>query len=283
MNQNRTKGRLLSLGSDYRSHRLKSVLESVEGFGASIVAIGVARAWLSLQTGIVAAFDTAPFPDHDLAWLRSAAIVVASAALSLVRLGPRFASVRRVLCCTLGLLGALLYCAGLYLVPADTVGSVAVAMALAVLFCWMLRIWCEDNCSSDLRTLLIRLCLSFVVQYLFYSVVYLVPSPVQRLVAILSPLLVMGCLAVAPQRTQTPLTSCFVFSNTSDNKNKDTGGSMPLVNVATLGIVIAACCASHGLLFGFSETVTGVWLLGSLVIAGIVLGAATALSGASLF
>ena len=58
MDLNQTVDRRPSSGSGdvRRSHHLEFVFESVEGFGASIVAIGLARAWLSLQTGIVAAF-----------------------------------------------------------------------------------------------------------------------------------------------------------------------------------------------------------------------------------
>lgn len=275
-------------GDVRRSHHLEFVFESVEGFGTSIVAIGLARAWLSLQTGIVAAFDTSFFPDPDLVWVRPVALVAFSTAFAFVRLGPRFASMRRQVCLALGLAGTLLYCAGLYLLPIGGAGSAAATVALTALFCWALRVWCEDNCSPDLRTILIRLCLSFVVQYLFYSIVYLMPGPVQRLVAACSPLLIMGCLCVAPHRDRMPSDSggaaAPLASRMPDAASEGASRrALTPVNIITLGIVIAACCASHGLLFSFSQTVSGVWLLGSLVIAGIALGAATSLRGRSLF
>ena len=50
------------------------------------------------------------------------------------------------------------------------------------------------------------------------------------------------------------------------------------LGIAALAFVIVASCASHGLLFSFSEKVTGTWLLGSLVMAGICLFAAVTLS-----
>lgn len=290
MDLNQTVDRRPSSGSGdvRRSHHLEFVFESVEGFGASIVAIGLARAWLSLQTGIVAAFDTSFFPDPNLVWVRPVALVAFSAAFAFVRLGPRFASMRRQVCLALGLAGTLLYCAGLYLLPIGGAGSAAATVALTALFCWALRVWCEDNCSPDLRTILIRLCLSFVVQYLFYSIVYLVPGPVQRLVAACSPLLIMGCLCVAPHRDRMPSDSggaaAPLASRMPDAASEGASRrALTPVNIVTLGIVIAACCASHGLLFSFSQTVSGVWLLGSLVIAGIALGAATSLRGRSLF
>ena len=293
MDLNQTVDRRPSSGSGdvRRSHHLEFVFESVEGFGASIVAIGLARAWLSLQTGIVAAFDTSFFPDPNLVWVRPVALVAFSAAFAFVRLGPRFASMRRQVCLALGLAGTLLYCAGLYLLPIGGAGSAAATVALTALFCWALRVWCEDNCSPDLRTILIRLCLSFVVQYLFYSIVYLVPGPVQRLIAVCSPLIIMGCLCIAPHRGSVPSGSeggnALLASRMPDPDAAALGKSprqtLTPVNIVTLGIVIAACCASHGLLFSFSQTVSGVWLLGSLVIAGIALGAATSLRGRSLF
>ena len=279
------------------SPNLDLVFGSIEGFGASIVAIGCARAWLSLQTGIVAAFDTSLSVGSGLNWIQSVALIVASIALSLVKLGPRFAARRKQICLAVGLLGVLIYIAGLYLTPKGTAGAVAVAAASIALFCWMLRLWCEDNCSADLRTVLVRLCLSFVVQYLFYSVVYVVPAPAQQLVAVCSPLFIMGCLSVAPTVPR-PRSGVVVGGNgavgdgatvvsadggTPVAGTRQTGKTLTPLNVITLGIVIAACCVSHGLLFSFSETVSGVWLLGSLVIAGVALGAAVTLHDRSLF
>ncbi len=260
------------------SPNLAFIFRAIDGFIPSIVAIGCTRAWLSMQTGLVAMYETSLAPDILDGWVQAIALVVASILLSFVKLGPFFAAHRKAVCLALGVLGAAAYATGLYATPQSSAASVAVAVVLIVLFCWTLRVWCEDNCSSDLRAVLARLCLSFTVQYLLYSILFLVPPTVQHIAAIGAPLLIMGCLALKPRDP----TGCPV--ETEEESALPSGGQRRLTpfNIATLAVVIAACCASHGLLFGFSETVSGVWLLGSLIIAGISLVAVIALREDSL-
>lgn len=263
--------------SDAPSH-LELLFKSADGFGASIVAIGCARAYLSLQTGIVAMYETSLSPGSNLDWIQPLTLVVAIVALSVVKLGGRFAAHRKALCLALGFAGTVVYALGLA-APSGSAVLIASAILSIMLFCWMLRLWCNDNCSSDLRLVLVRLCLSFIVQYLFYSVVYLVPVPVQCIIATCSPFFIMGCLSCVPRTESAPSPN---LSTDTPRREKDIWILSPL-NIATLGIVIVACCASHGLLFSFSETVSGVWLLGSLVIAVISLAAVMTLRKRSLF
>lgn len=271
-----------------KSPWLGLVARAVNGFGLSIIAIGFARAWLSFQTGIVASFDTSIALVDGLEWARSLTLVLATALLSFVRIGPKFEKNRTACSLALGALGAALYAVALYVVPDGTTANSILAVALVTLFCWMLRLWCEDNCTADMRVILVRLCLSFLAQYLLYSVAFLVPGPVQQVIAIATPLLIMACLATRPRPG-------VIGEFPADEPGRPakqgpaqitTTATMPSfgpLGIAALAFVIVASCASHGLLFSFSEKVTGTWLLGSLVMAGICLFAAVTLRARALF
>ena len=53
-------------GPTGRTSMLQTVFSAINGYCGSIVAIGFVRAWLSFQTGIVNAYETAIVPNELL-------------------------------------------------------------------------------------------------------------------------------------------------------------------------------------------------------------------------
>ena len=263
-------------GPTGRTSMLQTVFSAINGYCGSIVAIGFVRAWLSFQTGIVNAYETAIVP-NELLLGRPFAIIVACLALCFVSFKNHFVRHRRALCLGIGVSSSICYGVALALGSDAKPLSIVLSLYLLGTFCLMLRIWCIDNCSDGLRTILIRLALSFVVQYFLYSIVFLVPPVAQKTIAVITPLIIMAFLGSRPRPTMD-----LRFGEAHD-RARTPGAKVSFSETCILAVVVGTCCASHGLLFSFSTTVSAVWLLGSLALALIILGAISVLRGTSLF
>lgn len=263
-------------GATGRVSMLQTIFSAINGYCGSIAAIGFTRAWLSFQTGIVNAYETA-LVTNELLLGRPLAIIIACLALCFIGFENHFARHRRALCLGIGVSSSICYGIALALGSDAKPLSIALSLYLVGTFCLMLRIWCIDNCSDGLRTILIRLALSFVVQYFLYSIVFLVPPVVQKTIAVVTPLAIVAFLSSKP-RPATDLRFGETINGTRTPRAK-----MSFSETCILAVVVGTCCASHGLLFSFSTTVSAVWLLGSLALALIILGAISMLRGTSLF
>lgn len=248
---------------------LDMLTKATRGFGCSIAALGLARTWLSLMTGLLSGVPTS----LDLGgfdWVRGAALIAASAVLSLAPPLPDRLRPKRV---WFGAAGALLYLISLVCgaTGALAVGFSALYMAL---FCLMLRFWCDDNCSADFRAVLVRLCLSFFAQYVCYATVLIAPPAVQQMCAALLPLVVMGLLSVRVGHAP---------AGESPGEAEKGGARFSALNVVCLVFIVVLHCMSHGLLFKFSEAVSGSWVLGSAMTALVTLAAVMAMRSQGLF
>lgn len=243
---------------------IAGVVRSVDGYVPSIVAIGCTRAWLSMQTGLIDAYETQVLLDPAYDWVQNAVLMCASLLFALMPLGARFARYRAPLMAVCGVFGAALYAGTLYLPWGPHTTALAAGLLVACL-CWFIRVWCEDNCSDDLGAVLTRLGASFVVQYIVYTVVVLVPSSVQGVCAWGTPLLIAACLGKKPLSA--------TEGERSDGAHGCTVG-LKAPDVVILAAVVALCCAAHGLLFNFSSTVSGVWILGSFMVGALSLAVA---------
>ena len=231
------------------------------GFVPSVAAVGLVRAWLSLQTGISDLYVTAFASDGGLFWVPQLTLVVGSI---VVALSGRLFSSSASRCASVtasGVFGALAVAVGMLCTNRPVICGIASALGI-LSFLLMLRVWCGDNVTSDLSALLVRLSASFAVQYGAYAFVLVLPDSAQRVCAVVMPLLIMALLWRPPARdTAGPAAPIDV----------DTDGVLAKTpfSKAEMGVlvsVVVACCVAHGLLFGFSATVTGVWLIGLAVV-----------------
>ena len=246
------------------------LVRAMRGFFPSIVALGLTRAWLSFQTGVCPSYGTSFVLRDGLDAVQPAALVllslllvVAEAAGNKVRRPfspvPSDARLRRVLMCVVGGCGTVAYAAGLALSASrPALGFLCAAVMIAV-FLFALRVWCEDNISADFPALLVRLGLSFLVQYVAYAFVLVLPEFAQCVTVTFIPLLIAFLLRQSPQRGAVP--SGCAADGTCAHVEVDRK------TVGVLVAVAAACCMAHGFLFRFSDTVTGVWLIGILAVA----------------
>ena len=226
------------------------LVKAVRGFFPSIVALGLTRAWLSFQTGVCLSYGTSFVLRDRLDAVQPAALVFLSLLLVVAEtVGnrarrpfspiPSNARLRRIFLCVAGGCGTVAYVVGLTLSALrPALGALCAAVMIAV-FLFVLRVWCEDNVSADFPALLI-------------------------------PLLVAFLLRRPPQGGAVP--SGCAADGTCARVEVDRK------TVGVLVAVAAACCMAHGFLFRFSDTVTGVWLIGILAVA--IAGCWIALVGA---
>ena len=135
---------------------INSLLISVEGFVPSIIAIGLIRAWLSFQNGLGSLFDTGLMPGDIM--LRGTLFTVFLGVFGVVRFGSLIDRFRTPLVLGVGLTCAVVYTAG-YFLSRNTAVLIAESAVLCAGYAFFTRMWGEDNCSSDFRT--IDLCQDF--------------------------------------------------------------------------------------------------------------------------
>ena len=237
------------------------LLRAVRGFLPSIAAVGLARAWLSFQTGVCLSYGTSFVARDGLTSVQPLSLVLLSVAVALVgdlrarRGGRELLSVRRaafVLAC--GVLGCLSYVTGLLWGGALPVLGTTCAALMIACFLGMMLTWFVDNVSPDFPAVVTRLGLSFLVQYGAYALVLALPHVAQCFAVAVVPLLV-AALALKPPVAEVPA--------------GEDGPDAPAVSRRTLFAlvaIVAACCTAHGFLFRFNAQATGVWIVGPLCV-----------------
>lgn len=227
-----------------------ALLVAVDGFLPSIVAIGLIRAWLSLQNGLGTLFETSLSSDD--AFLRSMLFTVFLGLFGLLRLNDGFVRHRQAVVLAVGVASSIAYAVGLTLAGAHVV-ALAATVLLCASYAFMTRVWGEDNCSSDFKTIVIRLSLSFLVQYAAYSCVLVVPQGAQSVLTAAVPVAIALFLRKAAVQVGNPGAA----SNATLSRYKI---------VLLVGVVFFSCLG-HGFLFLLSSKLSGTWTLGPLIVA----------------
>lgn len=235
---------------------------TLANLGISACTLGFIRAWLSLQTGISDLYATS-FPlAHGFDWLQHLTLVVVSALLAIPGCDRLFGREERLayLSAGLGAIGAVAYGVGaVFSDVSPAVCAVSAVLLIAVFLC-MLRVWCETNVTNDLPKLLGVLCMSFVAQYIAYAFVLVLPPQAQLVCAVGMPLVIALLLARLPAH----------LWEVGRDESRASLADRPQAKIMALAGIVGACCVAHGSLFGFSETVTGVWLIGLLLVVGAI-------------
>lgn len=232
------------------SSPMNSFRVAVEGFIPSIIAIGLIRAWLSFQNGLGSLFETGLLPGDVL--LRGILFTMFLGVFGVVRLESLVTRFRARL-----VLGAGIACALVYAIGFAFTQSVPVLVAESAFLCagyaFFTRVWGEDNCSANFDIIVIRLALSFFVQYAAYSCLLVVPPLAQNVLTALLPMgiaLFLHRASVQPE--QGVMTRALL---------------LPTFKVILLLGVVVLSCFCHGALFTLSPTLSGTWTLGPLIVA----------------
>ena len=237
------------------------LLRAVEGFLPSIAAVGLARAWLSFQTGVCLSYGTSFVTRDGLGFVQPLSLVLFSVAAVLVgalrarrRDGSSATGHRMAFVCTCGILGSLSYVVGL--LWSDVLPALGVACAALMIACFlgMMYTWLDDNVSPDFPAVVTRLGLSFLVQYGAYALVLALPPVAQCIAVALVPLLV-AMLTVKPPA-----------GGTDGNAYQVNAPDVSRRTFLALVAIVAACCTAHGFLFRFNAQATGVWIVGPLCV-----------------
>lgn len=236
--------------------------EATKGFAASIIAIGILRAWLSSLTGAYPIYGITLADTDALRAIQRVFFILFFILFSCVKVEGTLKKHRAFLSLFAGCLGAIFLAFDHYCIPAASWGSIPAICMLSLVFAWMLRLWGEDNCSSDFRLILIRLGLSFIVQYIVYTCVYVLPEVARPLCALSLPLLLGFVLRKSPHSSS--------FGEVLE-KDLVPPYKIPPSKSIPLIFMVALFCAGHGLLFLSLNEMMGTWVLGSLIVALIVL------------
>lgn len=237
------------------------LLRAVEGFLPSITAVGLARAWLSFQTGVCFSYGTSFVARDGLSAVQPLSLVLLSAAVVLVGVlrahghaDGLAARCRAVLVGACGVLGSFAYVAGLLWSGASSVLGNACAALMIACFLGMMLTWFVDNVSPDFPAVVTRLGLSFLVQYGAYALVLTLPPAAQCIAVALVPLLV-AVLTLKPPAGSAEGDGC-----------RAEAPAAPRRTLLALVAIVAACCTAHGFLFRFNAQATGVWIVGPLCV-----------------
>lgn len=225
------------------------LLASINGFVPSIIAIGLIRSWLSLLNGLGNLFETSIIP-HEI-FLRG---IMYTIFLGLFGL-PWFDSIvkehRRFLLLCTGILCPLFYGVGCWL-PLGESALIGASVVLCAGFVIFLRVWGEDNLSADYKVIIIRLALSFFVQYAVYTSILVVPQVVQKMLAVMVPIVIAALLFKPPYSE--------IVSETKNGLLTSSSKTILLL------LVIVLSCFGHGAFFTLSVNLSSTWTLGPLIL-----------------
>ncbi len=248
--------------------RLGTLVSSIDGYLLSICAIGLIRARLSFQVRVSEAFQVSLSPESPL--LHPLCIIGFLVVFSFASMNRLLQAGRKPLVLATGILVLITYVCSL-IAPGTQTTAVAV-IASDCFTALSFRMWGQDNATGNLNLIIIRIGISFIVQFVAYACMLVLPNDAAALFIAFIPIAASLCLLKAP----TP----HIDSPPSNLEEKLQTAARARALTTT---IVAFCCFAHGAVFALPGQNASLWILGPLVIALIVFFAAARLSDGKLF
>jgi hypothetical protein len=169
------------------------VYSAIAGSVPSIIAIGLIRARASFQIEVSSAFATGLNMTAVAAWVHPTVFFALYMLFGILRFEALFSARFRLLIPFCGCLTTVVY-AFATVWPQNT-GIIILAIVISdMCTVYMTRVWGEGACSPNVNALILRIGLSFLVQYVTYTCLIVLPIVAQNGFTAVLPLLIAVCL-----------------------------------------------------------------------------------------
>ncbi len=220
---------------------------------ASAMTAGLLRVYLSVNVEVAASLQTLNARESLSAILHSFAITAFLALFALVPIKIPVGSARKKLVALVCAVATMVYSLGC-IPDLPAVLSLACTLLTDLYIAFIFRLWGEDCTPRRIEGIVAVVGLSFLVQYIVYSCLIVLPVEMRTILTALLPVL-MG-FSLVGESAET--------AHTTPPESHDKKGVGTLA-IALTAMTIFLCCAAHALLFCLPGDNTTIWTLGPLV------------------